>query len=141
MGCFPIGVGCPTAFLFCPPLPPPPPCAPPPFRPRVIGANDRINVGVIGVGGMGFGHVKMIKKHADATGRVQITGVSDLYTKRKQRAREFLSLAEKDVHTTITICSPAPISTPYSSPRRITGTSAWPWMRSKPARTSTCKSP
>jgi predicted dehydrogenase len=69
-----------------------------PSAPRVIGSNDRINLGVIGVGGMGFGHVKMIKKNADATGRVQIIGVSDLYTKRKQRAREFLGLAEKDVH-------------------------------------------
>ncbi len=61
---------------------------------RVVGANDRINVGVIGVGGMGFGHVKMLKPNT----RVQITAVSDIYTERKKRTREFLGLAEKDVH-------------------------------------------
>ena len=64
---------------------------------RMIGANDRINVAVIGVGGMGFGHVKMLQAYAEK-GNLQITAVSDLYTKRKQRAREFLSLADKDVH-------------------------------------------
>jgi predicted dehydrogenase len=61
---------------------------------RVLGANDRINVGIIGVGGMGFGHVKMLKPRTD----IRITAVSDIYTSRKQRAREFLSLADKDVH-------------------------------------------
>ena len=61
---------------------------------RVLGANDRINVGVIGVGGMGFGHVKMLKPRTD----IQITAISDIYTKRKQRARDFLGLAGKDIH-------------------------------------------
>src|SRR5207245_893377 len=61
---------------------------------RVLGANDRINVGIIGVGGMGFGHVKMLKPMEG----VRVTAISDIYTKRKQRAREFLGLAEKDVH-------------------------------------------
>src|SRR6266849_7334264 len=61
---------------------------------RVLGANDRINVGIIGVGGMGFSHVKMLKPRTD----IQITAVSDIYTKRKQRARDFLGLAGKDVH-------------------------------------------
>ena len=61
---------------------------------RVLGANDRINVGIIGVGGMGFGHVKMLKLMEG----VLVTAISDIYTKRKQRAREFLGLAEKDVH-------------------------------------------
>jgi predicted dehydrogenase len=65
---------------------------------RVIGANDRINVGVIGVGGMGFGHVRMLKRMADGGANLQITAVSDIYTRRKERAREFLSLTEKDVH-------------------------------------------
>jgi predicted dehydrogenase len=61
---------------------------------RVIGANDRINVGIIGVGGMGFGHVTMLKPRTD----IQITAISDIYTKRKQRARDFLGLAGKDIH-------------------------------------------
>jgi predicted dehydrogenase len=61
---------------------------------RVLGANDRVNIGIIGVGGMGFGHVKMLRPMEG----VRITAISDIYTKRKQRAREFLGLAEKDVH-------------------------------------------
>jgi predicted dehydrogenase len=61
---------------------------------RVLGANDRINVGIIGVGGMGFGHVKMLKPRTD----IRIAAISDIYTSRKQRARDFLGLAEKDIH-------------------------------------------
>ena len=61
---------------------------------RVLGANDRINVGIIGVGGMGFGHVKMLKPRTD----IRITAISDIYTSRKQRARDFLGLADKDIH-------------------------------------------
>jgi predicted dehydrogenase len=61
---------------------------------RVLGANDRINVGIIGVGGMGFSHVRMLKPKDD----VRITAVSDVYTERKKRAREYLGLAAKDVH-------------------------------------------
>ncbi|MEX2264915.1 MAG: Gfo/Idh/MocA family oxidoreductase [Bryobacteraceae bacterium] len=64
---------------------------------RVVGSNDRINVGVIGAGGMGFGHVRILKRMADAGANLQIAAVSDLYTKRKQRARDFTGLAEKDV--------------------------------------------
>ena len=61
---------------------------------RVLGANDRINLGIIGVGGMGFGHVRMLKPRTD----VQIVADSDIYTSRKKRARDFLGLAEKDIH-------------------------------------------
>jgi Predicted dehydrogenases and related proteins len=61
---------------------------------RVLGANDRIGIGIIGVGGMGFGHVKMLKPRTD----VRIVAVSDIYTARKQRARDFLGLTDKDVH-------------------------------------------
>ena len=58
------------------------------------GANDRINVGVIGAGGMGFGHIKMLKPRSD----VKIVAVSDIYTRRKQRAKDFLGLSDKDIH-------------------------------------------
>jgi predicted dehydrogenase len=66
--------------------------------PRPIGANDRINIGIVGVGGMGFSHVRLLKNHADTTRTIQLTGISDIYTKRKQRAKEFIGLADKDVH-------------------------------------------
>ncbi len=65
---------------------------------RVIGANDRINVGVIGAGGMGISHLRLLKKQAEAGSQIQIVAVSDIYTRRKERAREFTALAEKDVH-------------------------------------------
>lgn len=61
---------------------------------RVLGANDRINLGIIGVGGMGFGHVRMLKPRTD----VRIVAVSDIYTERKRRAQDFLGLAAKDIH-------------------------------------------
>ncbi len=61
---------------------------------RVLGASDRIGIGIIGVGGMGFGHVKMLKPRTD----IRIVAISDIYTARKQRARDFLGLTEKDVH-------------------------------------------
>ena len=31
---------------------------------RVIGANDRVNIGVIRVGGMGFGHVRQLVRRS-----------------------------------------------------------------------------
>src|SRR4051812_42427979 len=65
---------------------------------RPIGANDRINIGIIGVGGMGFSHVRLLKNHADTTKTIQLTGISDIYTKRKQRAKEHIGLADKDIH-------------------------------------------
>jgi predicted dehydrogenase len=65
---------------------------------RVIGANDRISVGVIGVGGMGFGHVRLLQKMVDGGANIRLAAVSDIYTRRKQRARDFLKLEEKDVH-------------------------------------------
>ncbi|HZL57719.1 MAG TPA: Gfo/Idh/MocA family oxidoreductase [Bryobacteraceae bacterium] len=65
---------------------------------RVIGANDRINIGIIGVGGMGFSHVRLLKSHADNTKTIQLTAVSDIYTKRKQRAKDYIGLADNRVH-------------------------------------------
>src|SRR5216684_8065092 len=61
---------------------------------RVLGANDRINVGIIGVGGMGFGHVRMLKPRTD----IRITSISDIYTKHKHRAKDFLGLTDRDIH-------------------------------------------
>jgi predicted dehydrogenase len=65
---------------------------------RVLGANDRINFGMIGVGGMGNGHLRAFVKQGDETGDVRVAAVCDVFTKRKERAREGASLTEKDVH-------------------------------------------
>src|SRR5882672_8862622 len=46
---------------------------------RVIGANDRIRIAVIGVGGQGFGaHVKGLKAKA-ADNNIELVGCSDVY--------------------------------------------------------------
>ncbi|MBK9170623.1 MAG: Gfo/Idh/MocA family oxidoreductase [Bryobacterales bacterium] len=65
---------------------------------RIIGANDRIQVGVIGLGTMGYGHVRRIHPYGQKTGSVQITAASDIYTKRRERTRDFLGLQDQDLH-------------------------------------------
>src|SRR5690349_24572871 len=53
---------------------------------RVVGANDRIRVGMIGVGGMGTVHLQAFMKQAEEDKDIQVVAVSDIYTRRKQRA-------------------------------------------------------
>jgi len=53
---------------------------------RVQGANDRIQMGVIGVGGMGTGHVGGLVKRAQPD-NVQVVAVCDVYQRRVSRAR------------------------------------------------------
>src|SRR5262249_41893924 len=65
---------------------------------RVIGANDRIVVGYIGVGSQGMNHVRTEKAHASENNIAQ-AAVSDLYQKRLNSAREFLGLSEADAVT------------------------------------------
>jgi predicted dehydrogenase len=54
---------------------------------RVLGANDRINIGVIGAGGRGFYVAREFAK-AGETENAQILAVCDVYEKRKKRAAE-----------------------------------------------------
>jgi predicted dehydrogenase len=54
---------------------------------RVLGANDRINVGVIGVGGRGF-YVAREFVRAGEKENAQILAVCDVYEKRKAKAAE-----------------------------------------------------
>lgn len=65
---------------------------------RTIGANDRINVGVIGAGGMGFSHIRLLKNHADTTKTIQLVGVSDIFDKRKKRAQDYIGLSAAQIH-------------------------------------------
>jgi predicted dehydrogenase len=53
---------------------------------RVLGANDRIGVGVIGVGGRGNGHLQTLKHLQDKDGTVQVVAVCDAYRPRMDRA-------------------------------------------------------
>src|SRR4051812_38378107 len=58
-----------------------------PARVRAIGANDRIRIGIIGVGGMGTGHVNSLVKKGDAE-NIQVSAVCDVYQRRVNRAKE-----------------------------------------------------
>jgi hypothetical protein len=53
---------------------------------RPVGANSRINVGVIGVGGRGAWLLKLVHDRMVATGDVQIVAVCDVYQKRLNEA-------------------------------------------------------
>ena len=60
---------------------------------RVIGANDRIVVGYIGVGSQGTAHLKFQKTHAQENNIAQ-AAVCDVYQKRLQAAKGFLGLTD-----------------------------------------------
>ncbi len=62
---------------------------------RVIGANDRIVVGFVGVGGQGMAHVRSQETDAKLNNIVP-AAVCDLYQKRLDEARQFLGLGEAD---------------------------------------------
>jgi predicted dehydrogenase len=53
---------------------------------RVIGANDRLNVGVVGCGGMAGVHMNRLLKFGEKTDNFQFTAVCDLYDKRRDAA-------------------------------------------------------
>jgi len=65
---------------------------------RVIGANDRINVGVIGLGNIGTRHLHHRLIPLREKGAIEITAVSDVFERAKQRAQRLTGLAAKDVH-------------------------------------------
>jgi predicted dehydrogenase len=53
---------------------------------RVIGANDRIHVGLVGVGMQGSYHLTLIKTYAQQN-NVDIVAVCDLWDKRREKAK------------------------------------------------------
>ena len=64
---------------------------------RVIGANDRINVGFVGVGNQGFNtHVRQIKNN-EAKHNVQEAAACDLFSEYRDRAQEFMGIQSGDV--------------------------------------------
>jgi predicted dehydrogenase len=65
---------------------------------RVLGANDRVNVGFVGCGGRMNSHIRAIVERAKTKGDVQPVAVNDIYEARKQRARTLTGVDEKSVH-------------------------------------------
>jgi predicted dehydrogenase len=67
-------------------------------RGRVIGANDRINVGFVGCGGRMNTHIRRIMERSKDRSDVQAVAVNDIWDKRKERARAATSVDERSVH-------------------------------------------
>lgn len=72
--------------------------APVAAKARVIGANDRINVGFVGCGGRMNAHIRRIVERSKERGDVQAVAVNDIWDKRKQRAREATGVDERSVY-------------------------------------------
>ena len=66
---------------------------------RTIGANDRISVGVIGVGaGIGQNHLKGIHENESAN-NVVVAAACDLFDKRRNWAKDTAGLKDSDIFT------------------------------------------
>lgn len=60
---------------------------------RVIGANDRINIGLIGCGGRGSSDARSFTQYGKENGNAcQILAVSDVYEKRKRKQAELYNV-------------------------------------------------
>ncbi len=57
---------------------------------RVIGANDRISVGFVGVGGQGMAHVRSMTEHAGEN-NVDFKATCDLWTKRIENSKAYIT--------------------------------------------------
>lgn len=64
---------------------------------RVLGANDRINIGHIGVGGMGGGHVRMIKGQKDQINVAQVA-VCDIYKPRLANSKTETGVSDANAY-------------------------------------------
>lgn len=65
---------------------------------RVLGANDRIQVGLIGCGNLGMRHLRIYMKPMLDEGKVQVAGISDIYTRARERAQDQAKLDAKEVY-------------------------------------------
>jgi predicted dehydrogenase len=67
--------------------------------PRVIGANDRIRVGVIGVKGMGGGHLRNLVGPDMKGDNVQVAAVCDLWETVRLKAQKTADLPDSGAHS------------------------------------------
>jgi predicted dehydrogenase len=65
---------------------------------KIIGANDRIQFGFIGVGGMGSTHASIIKGFSE-TQNVAVSAVCDVYEKRRHLVGEKADIPENRVYS------------------------------------------
>ena len=69
----------------------------PAVSPRIIGANDRIGVAVVGVGGMGSGHLKHVLEQMPGE-NATIVAVADVWEKARKKAQAATKLEDKNVY-------------------------------------------
>ena len=66
-----------------------------PAASRVLGANDRINIGMIGTGSKGRSHLRRLMARAGDQDDVRVTAISDIYRKRSEEALDLAQLGGK----------------------------------------------
>ncbi|MBI4889835.1 MAG: Gfo/Idh/MocA family oxidoreductase [Acidobacteria bacterium] len=64
---------------------------------RVVGANDRIRIGMIGVGIMGTGHLRAFVRQQNTEKDIEIAAVSDVYKRHRDRAKAITKLEDKNI--------------------------------------------
>jgi predicted dehydrogenase len=64
---------------------------------RVLGANDRIRVGMIGVGIMGTGHLRDFAQQQEKDKDIEVGAISDVYKRHRERAKAISKLEDKDI--------------------------------------------
>jgi len=65
---------------------------------RILGANDRINVAIIGIGNLGLRHLHERLLPLAAQNSIRMVAACDIYTRAKERAHEVIGLQSKDIH-------------------------------------------
>jgi predicted dehydrogenase len=63
---------------------------------RIIGANDRINYAIVGVGGMGSGHLGILKGF-EGKENISVVAVCDVFDKRRRKAQEVAKVSDGQV--------------------------------------------
>ncbi|MGE0126794.1 MAG: Gfo/Idh/MocA family oxidoreductase [Blastocatellales bacterium] len=69
-----------------------------PVTGRVLGANDRVNFGFIGMGGRMGAHTSYIANRQTSQADIQAVAVCDIYEKNKKRGQAQTKVADKDIH-------------------------------------------
>ncbi len=100
---------------------------------RVLGANERMNIGVIGLGGRGTHLLNLVMKHRADKNDLEVVGLAEVYRKRLNQAASIATRARRRTCITRNYWR-GPTSMPYSSPLPTTGTRRLLLRRSRAAR-------
>ena len=105
---------------------------------RVLGANERLNIGVIGLGGRGTHLLNLVMKHRADKNDLEVVGLAEVYQRRLNKAASIAQGAKTYVHHEELLARPdidaVFIATPdhWHAPIR--------WRRSRAARMCMSKS-